>query len=213
MMTGVAESEDRAADILPVGSGGDDPLREALLDAAARVCARQGYDGTRILDIVREAGLSTGAVYGRFASKDELLRQAVITRSVPRMQATTGSRGRVADLVQRGAKLVEGDLTDGQALLLETYVAARREPQVRAAVTDADQAWRQTMAPLVETARLDGTVAADVDAEAVLFLVRTLRLGLLLQQGSHVPAPDPESWRQLIARVVGSFGEAASGRE
>src|SRR5438105_7823782 len=58
-----------------------DPLREQLLDAAARVFARQGYAGTKIQDIVREAGLSTGAVYGRFRSKDELLREAVIRRS------------------------------------------------------------------------------------------------------------------------------------
>ena len=63
-----------------------DPLRDQLLDAAARVFARQGYEGTRIQDIVAEAGLSTGAVYGRFRSKNELLREAVITRSVPQMR-------------------------------------------------------------------------------------------------------------------------------
>lgn len=187
-------------------SGDDDPLRQALLDAAARVCARQGYDGTRILDIVREAGLSTGAVYGRFSSKDDLLRQAVITRSVPRLHPPATDGTRVADLVRRGAELVDGELSDRQALLLETYAAARREPQVRAAVVDADEAWRRAAAPLVDAARADGTVADDVDPAAVLFLVRTLRLGLLLQQGSHVPAPDPGSWRQLIARVVASFG-------
>jgi AcrR family transcriptional regulator len=44
----------------------DDPVRSRLLAAAARVFARQGYEGTKIMDVVREAGLSTGAVYGRF---------------------------------------------------------------------------------------------------------------------------------------------------
>ncbi|MGH9047753.1 MAG: TetR/AcrR family transcriptional regulator, partial [Acidimicrobiales bacterium] len=46
-----------------------DPLRERLLDAAAHVFAQKGYSGTRILDVVAAAGLSTGAVYGRFGSK------------------------------------------------------------------------------------------------------------------------------------------------
>src|SRR3954451_23693572 len=63
------------------GAERDDPLREQLLDAAARVFARQGYAGTKIQDIVREAGLSTGAVYGRFRSKHELLREGVVPRA------------------------------------------------------------------------------------------------------------------------------------
>ena len=58
----------------------EDPLREQLLDAAARVFAEKGYFGAKIMDIVREAGLSSGAVYGRFDSKDELLMEAVLSR-------------------------------------------------------------------------------------------------------------------------------------
>ena len=56
----------------------NDPLRDQLLAAAGRVFASKGYDGTKIMDIVREAGLSSGAVYGRFASKNDLLLAAVI---------------------------------------------------------------------------------------------------------------------------------------
>ena len=58
----------------------DDPIRVQLLAAAARVFAAKGYSGTKIQDIVEEAGLSTGAVYGRFKSKDELLREAVFAQ-------------------------------------------------------------------------------------------------------------------------------------
>jgi AcrR family transcriptional regulator len=45
------------------------------------VFARKGYAGTKIQDIVREAGLSTGAIYGRFGSKNDLLREAVVRRT------------------------------------------------------------------------------------------------------------------------------------
>ncbi len=55
-----------------------DPLRDQLLEAAGRVFASKGYDGTKIMDIVKESGLSSGAVYGRFTSKDDLLLAAVI---------------------------------------------------------------------------------------------------------------------------------------
>jgi len=55
-----------------------DPLRDQLLEAAGRVFATNGYDGTKIMDIVKAAGLSSGAVYGRFTSKNELLLAAVV---------------------------------------------------------------------------------------------------------------------------------------
>jgi AcrR family transcriptional regulator len=54
-------------------AAGEDDLREQLLEAAARVFASKGYAGTKVLDIVKEAGLSSGAVYGRFGSKNALL--------------------------------------------------------------------------------------------------------------------------------------------
>src|SRR3954471_8564526 len=59
----------------------DHPIRVRRLEAAARVFARRGYEGTKIMDVVREAGLSTGAVYGRFQSKNDLLRAAVVERA------------------------------------------------------------------------------------------------------------------------------------
>lgn len=184
---------------------GTDPLRERLLDAAARVFAEKGYEGTKIQTVVKAAGLSTGAVYGRFTSKNDLLREAVITRSTPQLQAGEGV-AKVADLVARGAAELAPGLTDAEALLLETYVTARREPEVAVALGEADQRWRETVAPLVEAALVDGTVDEGVDPQAVLFLVRVLRLGMLLHRGSGLPTPEGDGWEELVRRVVGSFG-------
>jgi AcrR family transcriptional regulator len=194
----------------PEATEQEDALRTRLLDAAARVFARQGFEGTKILDIVREAGLSTGAVYGRFRSKHELLREAVVRRSSGAARLGHEGAERVADLVARGAALRDEPLTDAEAIRLEAFVTARREPEVATALAEAEDLWRAAVAPLVDAALADGTVAPGVDPEAVLFLVRTLHLGLLAQRGSGLPTPDAESWRQLIARVVASFGAPPS---
>jgi hypothetical protein len=52
-------------------------------------------------------------------------------------------------------------------------------------------------------------VADEVDPQAVLFLTRVLRLGLLLHRGSGLPGPDQEAWESLVARLVASFGDHA----
>src|SRR5690606_30572247 len=106
------------------------------------------------------------------------------TRAVPQEPLSAEGVRKVADLVEASARRIEPGLSQREALLLETYVAARREPEVAAAVADADARWRAANAPLVEAALLDGTVDDDIDPEAVLFLVRVVRLGLLLHRGT-----------------------------
>lgn len=46
--------------------------RDQVLNAALTCFARNGYHATRVDDIVAEAGLSKGAIYHRFRSKDEI---------------------------------------------------------------------------------------------------------------------------------------------
>jgi AcrR family transcriptional regulator len=191
----------------------EDAIRDRLLSATARVFAQHGYEGTRILDIVREAGLSTGAVYGRFRSKNDLLRAAIVEQAGD--VAHLGERGmtRVADLIARMGQATTGELSDREAVRLEAFVASRREPEIAQAIAEASSALRASMQPLVEAAALDGTVATDIDPEAVVFFVRTVGLGLLLQRAAGLPVPDSDAWSTLVERVVDSFGDnAASSR-
>lgn len=185
-----------------------DALRDQLLAATVRVFAREGYSGTKIQDIIREAGLSTGAVYGRFRNKDHLLREAVITRSAVVGHVGLPSGGRVADLIERIARVTSRPLADDEAVRLEAFVTARRQPEVAAAVADAQAEWRTAVQPLVEAALADGTVAPGVDPDAVLYFVRTMALGLLMQRAAGLPGPDTDGWADLVRRVVASFGAA-----
>src|SRR5580765_4626839 len=58
-----------------------DLTRERLIEAAARVFAEKGYDRAGVQEISRRAGLTTGAIYGRFAGKAELLQAAIEDRT------------------------------------------------------------------------------------------------------------------------------------
>ncbi|GAA4144799.1 TetR/AcrR family transcriptional regulator [Leifsonia shinshuensis] len=47
--------------------------RHEIAQAALRCFARNGFAATSMADIIAESGLSAGAIYGHFTSKDELM--------------------------------------------------------------------------------------------------------------------------------------------
>jgi TetR/AcrR family transcriptional repressor of nem operon len=50
--------------------------RDALLEAASRLFRLRGIDGVGVAEIAKEAGLTHGALYAHFKSKDELVAAA-----------------------------------------------------------------------------------------------------------------------------------------
>lgn len=55
--------------------------RARLIEAAADVVAAKGIAGTRIDDVVKEAGFTRGAFYSNYSSLEEVLTEAVMARS------------------------------------------------------------------------------------------------------------------------------------
>lgn len=49
---------------------------ERIVQAAARAIRRSGYDGTSVADIMKDAGLTHGAFYAHFASREAMLAEA-----------------------------------------------------------------------------------------------------------------------------------------
>jgi TetR/AcrR family transcriptional regulator, transcriptional repressor for nem operon len=49
---------------------------ERIVSVAARAIRRSGYDGTGVADIMKEAGLTHGAFYAHFASREAMLAEA-----------------------------------------------------------------------------------------------------------------------------------------
>ncbi len=52
--------------------------REAICIAARQLFADKGYDMTTMQDIVTTSGMSKGAIYHHFSSKQEVLRSVVV---------------------------------------------------------------------------------------------------------------------------------------
>jgi len=78
--------------------------REAILRAATKVFARNGYFNSKVADVARVAGVADGTVYLYFKSKEEILR-SIFDRGVG--EAVAEARARLAALSDPREKLRE----------------------------------------------------------------------------------------------------------
>ena len=61
--------------------------RQRVLDAAAKILARRGYADATITEIAHEVGTHAGSIYYYFPSREDLVREVLLT-SIDRMLAT-----------------------------------------------------------------------------------------------------------------------------
>ena len=189
----------------------DDPTRDRLIEAAAAVFAEKGYDGAGVQEIAKRAGFTTGAIYGRFRGKAELLLAAIEARThneLEQLFAEHRFEGRVADVLTTvGSHLVTDPFDEGQALLLEAFVAARRDPEVAALMRGLLDQRAETFAALVEDAKANGQIDPGLDTEAVVRFCHAVGFGFLLFGAIDLSHPPAEPWEALIERLVAALGD------
>jgi AcrR family transcriptional regulator len=126
--------------------------RTRLLEAAARVYAAHGFAGATLDDVAEEAGLTKGAVYGHFGSKDNLLvalMEEYLAAEIAEQVAlfdrdTTTWKRPLAGSDQWMHELDESP--DAFRLLVEFWVAASRDEALRARFAAGLEALRETFA-------------------------------------------------------------------
>ncbi|MEX2294285.1 MAG: TetR/AcrR family transcriptional regulator [Acidimicrobiales bacterium] len=186
--------------------GRDDLIRVKLIAAAAEVFAEKGYDGAGVAEIARRAGYTTGAIYGRFTGKAELLLAAIEAYSESELDTLFNEHrfeGKVTDILTTvGSHLVTDPLGPESALLLEAFVAARRDPEVRRMMQGFLDLRGDRLADLVTEAQASGAIDATLDREAVVRFCHAVGLGFLLFRAVDLALPQPGPWEDLIARLV-----------
>lgn len=153
--------------------------RTQILGAAMRCFARKGYRGTSMTEIIDEAGLSAGAIYGHFAGKQELF-AAVASQVLDARQGELETRR--ADGVPLTPGQIMATLIDGMrhesfsGVLVQLWAEAAIDPEIRALANGVFVRLRATVtAQLTEWAsaepgRVEGDPAAWADRVAPVVL-------------------------------------------
>jgi TetR/AcrR family transcriptional regulator, transcriptional repressor for nem operon len=124
--------------------------REALLDTARRLLQERGFDGAAVAEISREAGLTQGALYSQFKSKDALAAEAIRKSFAEGMAVWETLRGKDPRALEAllDAYLCEAHAKDpgtGCALAACVSEIARQGPPIGAAYAEGFRQLTETV--------------------------------------------------------------------
>ncbi len=204
---------DARADVplLAPAASAPDELGRRLLEAAAEVFAERGYDRAGVAEIARRAGVTTGAIYSRYPGKAALLVAALDAHTTDELDSLFADHrfeGRAEDvLLIAGSHLVQRstDVATGSALLIEAFVAARRDPAVadlmRSHVLDRQDRLRS----IIESAKETHGIGTQLDTAALVTFCHALGFGFLLLDAVEAPMPRSGPWEQLIGHLIAAL--------
>lgn len=163
--------------------------RQQILDAAARCFVRNGFHQTSMQDVIKEAGLSVGAFYRYFKSKNELI-TAIAGEKISAVTAVLDGllaldpMPPIPEILERLLELVdEASVEDGTVrIAVQVWGEAVHDPEVGALVAEIYGRVRERAVRTAEQAQAAGQIPADADPAGIGAAIFGLVQGYILQR-------------------------------
>jgi AcrR family transcriptional regulator len=193
-----------------VSAAHEQEVRDRILAAATRVFAEKGYHSSTIADVVRESGLSVGAIYTYFSGKDELIRltcEDIASRGLDELAArlapATTTAERLAIAIRLYVETIdEYDGAPGQVSLVQAWAEADREPVVREMLVGRRERLAGAGQLLLRQGVINGELPASLDVDAVTRGILALLDGLMLQRIEAGDAYRPADLERRATAIV-----------
>ncbi|MEV8022306.1 TetR/AcrR family transcriptional regulator [Streptomyces sp. NPDC086554] len=157
-----------------------DARRRQILDGAALCFARNGFHATSMQDVLKEVGLSAGAVYRYFRGKEELI-GAIVGEVLEWIQGTFEAAaeetpppppdvlvGRaLTQVLSRRTGEADGEVPYFPRLILQVWAETLRNDELAAVMRDGYTRVRSAWVKIVEGYQAAGMMRADIPADHV----------------------------------------------
>ena len=190
-------------------------VRDRIVHGALRVFGERGYHGATMQDVVRESGLSIGAIYTWFKSKDDLFVAACDVASgrgfgelAARLAAghTVAEKLAIAVGFYFDAAEGEAELPGNADFLVQAWARADAEPSAREMLNRRREQLVLAGTMLVQEGIVRGEIPRWVDAASIARAYTVLLDGFLLtrmEQGPAFSRTEAElEAREILAVVV-----------
>lgn len=193
--------------------------RLRLLDAAYESLIRDGYQATTLQVVARRAGLSTGAIYGHFLNKQELMAAAVLARWTHLQEEVPA----IADggawphpLATRIARHLAAPAEPIHQLLTEvTGAVLRDEGEAASPLLGSVRLLAWVARASIDQAKHDGNIDAELSSDALTAVILNVYLGSITAKAWGLEQPDLADVTRVlsaITRGLEPLSEAAPAR-
>ena len=173
--------------------------REQILAGARRCFAEHGYEGATVVRLEKAIGLSRGAIFNYFGSKEELFIELAVRDSA-----------RMSDIwVNDGLEAVVREVMELDpawlSVYLELFRRVRNDPDFGKRIETRQKEIAPANRARIEEAQRTGEFRDDLEARQIGVFVNLVLNGLALLRASGEELPPVEL-------VLGLLGDALGGR-
>jgi AcrR family transcriptional regulator len=164
--------------------------RSQLIDAAAQVFARRGFQAASVEEIAEEAGYSHGAVYSNFEGKADLFLAVFEDYMAERVRELAETQAALADdasLEVRARTLADQWMDrlardrESFALHMEFLAHAGRDPQLARRFGTRSSAMREAVARYISHYQQEAGLEPAMPTDDLALILRALGIGLAIE--------------------------------
>lgn len=187
--------------------------KEQIVSAAFLCFARKGFHPTTMQDICAEAGLSAGAVYRYFSSKESIIATACdVSQAAADQQLlalaieTPDTRRMLRGLANAFfSRFDDPDAATTNRAILQLWAEVVVNPVVRDSFKSRSVGIAHSMMAVVNEAQRRGDFAADLKAESIVTAMFALYDGFRLQKAIAPELPTAPYIDAVTALLTGTF--------
>jgi AcrR family transcriptional regulator len=188
--------------------------RARLIETAADAFVENGYGATSVRDIAEQSSMTSGAIYGHFTNKANLLGEAVRYRIAEDLERHGGRAWKEPNLADWLAHQWREYRTRRalRALIVEGAAAARVDGDAQRLLHEIVTAKFEEWGALYRDVWKNEGLDPDVDPEAVLFLLFAAEVGTGVLEAFAIEPPKPGVISSVVRRLLGSLAPPRRGR-
>ncbi len=179
--------------------------REQIVHAARQLFAKNGYHNTSVYDLFEESGISKGAFFHHWKSKEDLaftILEDLETRFEEQFFSIATGEGRAREKIDKMLKII-GELgasqewPQGRIFAIWCAELCPETDRIGAAVHSLKGRWTAVWKDLIRKAQVDHDLRGDISAENLSFLVISAICGVQLLSGKEGAASHKAAYETL----------------
>jgi AcrR family transcriptional regulator len=186
--------------------------RVALVEAAYRRIAADGFEGLRTRDVAADVGINIATLHYYFPTKEALIR-GVVGMAMQRLAATLPGDGSPVEQLRRHFAALAKLITEDRqlcAVLGELAVRVPRDAELARMFGQIDMYWHSSLGDLLRRCLAAGALDPGLDAEDATSLTIAAIRGASLASVAGFQSTSPERVFRQLERMLGLRTEGST---